>query len=140
MALPTRRRRHGDAAEATAARYLESLGWQVLARNVAITRDEIDIVALDPGPPAEVVCVEVRSNSTSRFGAPEESVVGRKVRRLYRSMLQLRFLGAIPADTSAQLPSGLAWRVDLVIVERSPVIGRGIGGATIRHLRRVEPG
>lgn len=138
MALPTRRRRHGDAAEAAVSRYLESLGWRVLARNVAVARDEIDLVALDPGPPAEVVCVEVRGNSTSRFGAPEETVVGRKVRRLYRSMLTLRFLGTVPGE-AVPLPRAIGWRVDVVVVESSPVIGRGAGGAAIRHLRRVEP-
>jgi Holliday junction resolvase-like predicted endonuclease len=138
MARPTFRRRRGDRAEQLATGHLESLGWRVLARNVAAGRDEVDIVALDPGPPAAIVCVEVRSNTTGRFGAPEESVVGRKVRRLYRSMAALRAAGELP-DGAGPLPRGVPWRVDLLVVEDAPTLGPGTGGATIRHLRNVEP-
>ena len=137
MVLRTRRRRHGDAAEEAATRYLEELGWRIVARNVSVGRDEVDIVAVEPGPPAEAVCVEVRSNSRSRFGTPEESVVGRKARRLYRSMAALRF-GADPAISDV-LPPGMTWRVDLVVVEMAPRLDRDSGGPTIRHLRRLDP-
>ncbi|MBA2253729.1 MAG: YraN family protein [Chloroflexi bacterium] len=139
----TRRRRHGDAAETAAVRFLESLGWRVLARNIVVGRDEIDIVALDPGPPAEIACVEVRSNATSRFGAPEESVVGRKVRRLYRSMAALRSDLALSGGgvwpAGGTLPRRITWRVDLVTVEMAPSLGPSSGGPRIRHLRRVDP-
>jgi Holliday junction resolvase-like predicted endonuclease len=140
VARPTRRRLQGDVAEAIARDFLESLGWRVLARNIAVGRDEIDIVALDPGPPAEIACVEVRSNTTSRFGAPEEGVVGAKVRRLYRSMLALRSGGSWPWPDVAGARRMVGWRVDLVIVEMAPSIGRSAGGPAIRHLRRVDPG
>ena len=39
----------GAAAEDAAAAHLAGLGWQVLARNLRVGRDELDIVALEPG-------------------------------------------------------------------------------------------
>jgi Holliday junction resolvase-like predicted endonuclease len=137
MTSPTRRRRHGDAAEDVAVSYLRSLGWHVVARNIGVGRDEIDVLALDAGPPPEMVCVEVRSNVSGRFGTPEESVVGGKARRLYRSMAALRS-GSAPVDDMAW-PRGISWRVDLVVVEMAPSIGRDAGGPRIRHLCRLEP-
>lgn len=118
--------------------HVASLGWTVVARNVMVGRDEIDIVALDPGPPPVVVCVEVRSGASSRFGAPEESVIGRKVRRLYRSMAAVRATGALPDGT--RVPWATAWRIDLIAIDDAPLLAPGAGGPTVRHLRGLEPG
>jgi len=118
--MATLRQRRGSGAEDEAAKYLVGLGWRVLARNVKVGRDEIDIVALDPGPPTELVCVEVRSASAARFGAPEERVDNAKVGHLYRAMRAL--------TSSARLDR----RVDLVVIDRRD------GRTTIRHLRRLE--
>jgi Holliday junction resolvase-like predicted endonuclease len=100
---------------------LHSLGWRFVDRNVKVGRDEIDILAVDPGPPVELVCVEVRSASSGAFGAPEERVDRAKVSHLYRAM--------------RALPLGLAMhrRVDLVTVDLRS------GVPVIRHLRALEP-
>jgi len=119
--MATLRQRRGSGAEDEAANYLDGLDWRVLARNVKVGRDEIDIVAVDPGPPAELVCVEVRSASTARFGAPEERVDRAKVGHLYRAMRGLTF------DVQ------LARRIDLVVIDRRD------GRVAIRHLRHLEP-
>ena len=42
--------RIGDAAEELAAARLAAAGWTILARNVRLGRDELDLVAIDPGP------------------------------------------------------------------------------------------
>src|SRR4051812_38589692 len=131
-----RRRRHGDAAELIARRYLAGLGWTELDSNVRVGRDEIDIIAVEPGADACLVFVEVRSNVTGRFGAPEESVVGAKIRRTYRAAAALVRAGALPEG--AILPR-VRWRVDLIAVERRPWLGRGIGGPAIRHFRGIPP-
>jgi putative endonuclease len=120
--MATLRQRRGSAAEDMAAEHLVALGWRVVARNVRVERDEVDIVAIDAGPPPELVCVEVRSATSAAFGAPEERVDRLKVRRLYRGMLRL----ATPAGL------GLPRRVDLIIVDRRRTPAR------IRHLRRLE--
>ncbi|MGI8929278.1 MAG: YraN family protein [Candidatus Limnocylindrales bacterium] len=126
--MATERQRRGALAEAEAAAYLEHLGWRVVGRNVKVGRDEIDIVATDPGPPATLVVVEVRSLRTATFGSPEERVDRAKVGRLYRALVGL----------GAQLQSNegvgrLPRRVDLVIVDRRS------SRPEIRHFRALEP-
>ena len=115
---------------------MRGLGWTVLATNVAVERDEMDLVAVDPGPPEFLVFVEVRSNVSGRFGAPEESVAGRKLRRTYRAALALLRAGSLPSGMP--LPRG-PWRVDVIAVEHGPALGRDLGGPMIRHLRGVAP-
>lgn len=136
MARRTIRQAHGGMGEAAAARYLERLGWSVVARQVRVGRDEVDILAVDPSPPATLVVVEVRSRSSARFGPPEGSVDGAKLRRCYRAVAMLRRAGRLADGT--RLPA-LPWRVDLVAVDLDPVLGPGLGGPRIRHLRAVLP-
>lgn len=112
--MRTAAQRSGDAAEAEVARYLTQRGWQVLARHVRVGRDELDIVAVDPGPRAELVIVEVRWRARRDFGLPEDTVDGRKRARLHRAGFALREEGLLP-DGSA-LPQ-LPLRFDLIVVE-----------------------
>jgi putative endonuclease len=114
----------GDAAETLVARTLIAAGWRILARNLRVGRGELDIVAVDPGPPAELVIVEVRWRGRRDFGLAEESLDHRK-----RSHLRT----AIGRLLSDGLPGGVrlpahALRVDLVVVEP---------GDRIRHHRHV---
>lgn len=126
----TTRQQRGADAEALVADRLRAAGWRILASNLRVGRDEIDLLAVDPGPPATLVVVEVRSLRSSLFGAPEERVDRAKVGRLYRALGALRSPGgAGPTD----LPIGLAGRVDLVVVD-----GRS-GRTEVRHLRALEP-
>jgi len=59
----------GKEGEEIAVKYLEEKGYQVLARNYRVKRQEIDIIAQ-----AKEVCVfvEVKSRSSSDFGFPED--------------------------------------------------------------------
>ena len=124
----THRQRRGAWAERLAATYLEGLGWQLVATNVHLGRDELDIVAVEPVQPAILVVVEVRGLHSPLFGSPEERVDAGKVRRLYRAAGALRQQGALEG---IQLPP--AWRVDLVVVDARE------RGVRIRHLRALEP-
>jgi putative endonuclease len=126
--VKTQRQRRGAAGEETAAAYLVDLGWTVVARNVKVGRDEIDILAIEAGPPPTLVVVEVRSLRTSAFGEPEERVDRHKVGRLYRALSRLG--NALASDDGL---NRLPRRVDLVIVDRRSAI------AQIRHLRALEP-
>lgn len=122
------RQRHGSSAEEEAAEYVGKLGWRVIVRNLKVGRDEVDILAVDPGPPQTLVVVEVRSLRTAAFGEPEERVDRLKVGRLYRA---LNGLGSVleTGEGVGRLPR----RVDLVVVDRRS------GRAEIRHLRSLEP-
>jgi len=99
---------------------------------VRVGRDEIDLLAVDPGPPASLVFAEVRSTASGRFGAPEESIDPRKLRSLYRAARGLVSDGRLPGGRP--LPR-LRWRVDLVAVDVWPTLGREAGGPAIRHVR-----
>lgn len=119
-----------------AAAWLEQAGWRIVGRGIRVGRDEVDLVALDPGPPPTIVLVEVRSHATRRFGLPEESLDRAKVRRCYRALVGLRTGGTLPDGS----PSGSrAWRVDAVLVDLDPALGKGRGGPAFRHLRGLEP-
>lgn len=118
--MKTARQQAGRLAEDEAVAYLALSGWRLLGRNVVVGRDEIDILAIDPGPPAELVFVEVRSATSESFGTPEERVDRDKVAHLYRASLALT------------APHGLKRRVDLVVVDRRN------GPSAIRHLRRLD--
>lgn len=123
----------GAAAEEAAARHLLASGWTILARNLRIADDEIDILALEPGRRPTLVVVEVRSRSGPRFGAALESVDARKVARLYRAAMSLR-RSAHPA-IAAHHGQRTAWRVDLITLDRSATRGWSVQ----RHLRGLMP-
>jgi len=130
----TARQRVGARAEALVASALERCGWRILARNVRVGRAELDLVALDPGPPPRLVVVEVRSRSQSRFGTPAESIDRAKVTRLYGAVAALRASGRLPDGTP--LPR-LRWRVDLAAVDLAPSLGDGAGGARLELIREI---
>ncbi len=88
-----------------------------MGRQVRVGRAELDLVAIDPGPPAELVIVEVRWRARRDFGLAEETVDGRKRARLRRAAYGLREIGLLPGGTP--LPK-LALRFDLVVVEPGP--------------------
>jgi putative endonuclease len=117
--------RLGDAAESDVAATLTAAGWRVLARNVRVGRYEVDLVAVDPGPPETLVIVEVRWRGRRDFGLPEETVDHRKRVRLRAAAHGLLELGRLP-DGSA-VPR-LPLRFDLVVVEP---------GGRVRHHRHI---
>ncbi|HEU4672577.1 MAG TPA: YraN family protein [Candidatus Limnocylindrales bacterium] len=126
MAASTRER--GLAAEALVAARLEAAGWTILDRNIRVGRLEIDLLAVDPGPPARLVAVEVRSRGRRDFGLPEETVDGRKLGRLRAALGRLAAEGAL--SDGRRLPR-LPPAIDVVAVEARPT------GPTVRHLKSV---
>jgi putative endonuclease len=115
----------GDAAEAAVAERLAEAGWLVLARNVHVGRHELDLVAIDPGPPAMLVVVEVRWRADRAFGLPEETVDHRKRGRVRAAAYGLLDRGSLP--DGEPLPH-LPLRFDLVVAEP---------GGRIRHHRHA---
>jgi putative endonuclease len=114
----------GDTAETLVADRLTASGWHIVGRNVRVGRGELDIVAIDPGPPSALVIVEVRWRRRRDFGLPDESLDFRKRAHLRAAIGRLLAEG---------LPGGVAlprhpMRVDLVVVEP---------GERIRHHRHI---
>jgi len=123
----TAAQRAGDAAESLVANRLEAAGWTVLARNVHVGRHELDLVAVDPGPPAALVVIEVRWRATRGFGLPEETVNHAKRSRVRRAAYGLLEIGSLPDGET--LPR-LRLRFDLIVVE--PAAAEG-GPPRVRH-------
>lgn len=110
----TAAQRAGDAAERLVEERLRAAGWTVLARNVHVGRHELDLVAIDPSPPAALVVVEIRSRASRTFGLPEETVDHAKRARVRAAAYGLLGLGTLPdGSTIPRLPL----RFDLVVVE-----------------------
>ena len=104
----------GDAAEALVEKRLAAAGWAILGRHVRVSRAEIDLIAVDPGPPRTLVAVEVRWRKRRDFGLPEETVDAAKRARLHRAGFTMRELGELPDGT--RLPPR-SLRFDLIVVE-----------------------
>jgi putative endonuclease len=119
----TDEQRTGDAAEDDVARLLEANGWRILGRNVRMGRYELDIVAVDPGPPRALVVIEVRWRRTRDFGLPEETVDHRKRTRIRAGAYGLLDRGLLAEGTP--LPR-LPLRFDIVVLEP---------GGALRHYR-----
>lgn len=126
----TKAQRLGDSAEGLVEVALRRSGWTILARRLRVGRAEVDLLAVDPGPPAWLVVVEVRWRSSREWGLPEETVDPRKRLRLRGALARLRAFG-LPGGAS--LPA-LHGRLDLVVVE--PARG-GDDEPRIRHHRYV---
>jgi putative endonuclease len=120
----------GDYAERLVADRLSAAGWTVLARNVHLGRHELDLVAVDPGPPRTLVIVEVRWRGRRDFGLPEETFDHRKRGHLRAAIGRLLDEGLPDGIPAPVLPI----RIDLVVVEPPPNPG---DDPRIRHHRNA---
>jgi len=125
----TSRQEAGAAAEELVAARLVAMGWTILGRNVHAGRSELDIVAIDPGPPARLVAVEVRFRSSREFGGGEASFDHRKRALLRRGIARLIEPGRLPGGRP--VPS-LPIALDLAVVEPGPG-----GGPLVRLYRNA---
>ena len=123
--------RIGDSGEQMIAERLEAAGWTILARNLRLGRDELDLVAVDPGPPPALVVLEVRRRGRRDFGFAEETLDHRKRAALRRGVGSLLASGALP--DGRPLPS-LPVRVDLVAMDPGED-----GRLSVRHHRAIRP-
>ena len=120
----------GDYGERLATRYLTDQGMHVLDRNWRCGRGELDIVAVEGD---DLVVCEVKTRTTTAFGAPFEAVGWQKLRRLRRlAGLWIEQRSGLVEWPPGVLPTN-AVRIDVVSVLR-PVEGV----ATVDHLRGVE--
>ena len=74
----------GRSGEDRAADYLADRGYTILERNYEAPYGEIDLIALDQGT---LVFVEVKTRTTSAYGAPELAVNPRKQEHMVKAAL-----------------------------------------------------
>ncbi len=123
--MRTDAQRSGDAAEDLVADRLAASGWTILGRNLHVGRHELDLIAVDPGPPRMLVAIEVRWRAGRDFGLPEETVDARKRMRVRSAAYGLLDRRSLP---DGSLLPHLPLRFDLVVVEP---------GDRIRHHRHA---
>ncbi|MEV5071397.1 YraN family protein [Microbacterium sp. LMI12-1-1.1] len=113
----------GRAGEDRAARYFETQGFTVLARNWRSREGELDLVVADG---AAVVVVEVKTRRGEEFGHPFEAIDARKRVRLWR-------LGVAWASQHRELVQGRRLRIDAI-----GLTGTEPSTARLEHLVDVE--
>ncbi len=96
----------GQWGEETAAGYLESNGYTILARNFHSAHGEIDIVA---SKEAALIFVEVKTRSSHAFAYPEDSVSRRK---------QAHLLSAAEDYLQEHPDCAENWQFDVIAIER----------------------
>lgn len=116
----------GRYAEDLAAKYLVSLGWKILVRNVRDQYGELDIVAFDPKDiPQELVIVEVRCRTRNNVQDAIDSVDRRKMRALLRASEE--YVDCIGWEGF--------WRIDLIAVT---IDTKGsLEDWTLEHVRNI---
>ena len=81
----TNRRTSGERYELLAVEYLQKKGWTILATNLHLSSEEIDIVAQDSS--GIIHLVEVRSKHGVWYGSAAESLTRTKRRSLWKSAM-----------------------------------------------------
>lgn len=97
----------GKLGEDLAYKFVQGLGYKILARNFRTRGGEIDIVAVDGDT---LVFIEVKTRSSDRFGTPEDAINSHKLRFIERAGKFFRF-------GRDNLPE--AERIDVVAVDLS---------------------
>lgn len=72
----------GNIGENLAEEYLKNKGYKILERNFSCKQGEIDIIALDK---KEIVFVEVKTRTNTKYGLPVEAVNHIKKKHIYNS-------------------------------------------------------
>lgn len=99
------RQRLGRWGEDLAANYLESIGYQILARNWRTRHGEIDLITQIR---ETIAFVEVKTRRGREFGLPEEGLTKRKADRILS--LAQNYLAQNDLHD-------IDWRIDLVAIE-----------------------
>jgi putative endonuclease len=119
---PWWRRWFGRRSERAAARFLQRLGYRILAANVADPTGELDLIALDG---QTLVVVEVRSTASDDLDRTAASVDAHKQRRVTEAAL--RFLAR------RRLLEGVPVRFDVLVLSWPPSARE----PTVRHIRHA---
>jgi len=100
----TKRQELGSWGERHAARYLETLGCQIVATNWRCAAGEVDIILLDGDC---LAFVEVRTRRGLAYGTPEESITPSKLAHMIAVAETYVYEEAWAGD----------WRLDVVAIQ-----------------------
>lgn len=72
----------GNIGEQIASEYLKKQNYKILERNFFCKQGEIDIIAKDK---QEIVFIEVKTRTNTKFGYPSEAVDNKKLKHMYKT-------------------------------------------------------
>ena len=72
----------GKKGEELAVQFLESKGYEIVARNYQFQKAEVDIIARKANT---LAIIEVKTRSTPEFGNPQEFLKGKQIQRLVKA-------------------------------------------------------
>ena len=111
--MPDHNRSYGAAGEDAVAAWYESNGYEIVIRNWRCREGEIDLIVRDG---RLFVFCEVKSRTSTRFGAPVEAVTPAKQARL--RVLAARYLEhdapVRPREIRFDVASVLAGEIDVI--------------------------
>lgn len=96
----------GRWGEDLAAEFLTDCGYQVLERNVRTPYGEIDLI-VQRGD--ELVFVEVKTRTSTRFGFPESGLTQQK---------QAHLVAAVDAYFQARPELSCDWQIDVIAIRK----------------------
>jgi putative endonuclease len=96
----------GEWGEQIASDYLQSIGYEVLGRNIRTPYGEIDIIARH----GEIfVFAEVKTRTSTALGLPEEAITPRKREHMLAA-----------AEYYANEQGVTHWQIDVIAIEGKP--------------------
>lgn len=104
----THQQKIGSLGEGIAAKFLESIGYQILDRNYHSRYGELDLVAKKDN---RLVFAEVKTRTSETFGLPEASVTPEKFEKICNT--GLFWLQDHPDEPDE-------WRVDVIAILLDP--------------------
>lgn len=110
------RRRVGTEQETRVQEYLQSQGYEIVARNFYTKHGEIDLIAKKDG---YLIFIEVKYRADERFGAPEEAVDFRKQKKIIAAAQYYMYKNRIPFDTPCRFDVAGATGDEIRITENA---------------------
>lgn len=114
----------GHYGENLACQFLIKHGYTIVDRNFSSSYGELDIIALNPKDTETLCCIEVKTRSTTTFGAPEEAITHNKIKRLHDTACSYFFLNKIEDKF---------FRLDVISI----LIDDATSKARIKHIKGI---
>lgn len=96
----------GDWGEQVGSTYLESQGYEILARNYHTRHGELDLIATKN---KSLCFIEVKTRSNHAYGLGEEAINSKKLQAMLASIES--YLESLGSEAPTE------WQIDIIIVE-----------------------
>ncbi len=113
----------GDWGEQVASTYLETQGYEIVARNYHSRHGELDLIATKNNK--SLYFIEVKTRSNHAYGLGEEAINAKKLQAMFASIES--YLESLGSEAPTE------WQIDIIIVEGR----KGDPTPTILHYENI---